>query len=86
MQVELSEGDRNFAVLSLVRMIDLLFRYSLLSFLLVVNYSNIEVSQQLVQLARVWLPCWHVWCIVQVNLCGRCLQRRLVSSSFESVR
>ena len=86
MQVKLSEGDRNFAVLSLVRVIDLLFRYTLLSFLLAVNYSNIEVSQQLVQLARVWLLCWHVWCIVQVNPCGRCLQRRLVSSSFESVR
>ena len=44
MRVELSEGDKNFAVLSLVGMIDPLFCYTVLSFLLSVNYSDIGVS------------------------------------------
>ena len=72
MRVELSEGDKNFAVLSLVRTIDPLFRYTVLSFLLAVNYLDIigcpsdrcSVAES-VQRSGVWLPCRHVWCIVQ---------------------
>ena len=52
MQVELWKGDKNFTVLSLVGTIDPLFHYTVLSFLLAVNYSDIGVSKRLVQWCR----------------------------------
>ena len=44
MPVGLSSGDKNFAVFSLVGANDPLFRYTVLSFLYAVNYSDIGVS------------------------------------------
>ena len=46
MRVGLSSGDKNFAMFSLVGTNDPLFRYTVLSFLLAVNYSDIRVSNE----------------------------------------